>query len=109
MRRFVTPELWVAHVGSNAPDGWRTYLLYAGKGMGLLNHGHKGPELTAVLRGAFRDEGGVYRRGDLAETDVVDVHEPKVEGDDPCLCLISAQGGVAIKGLGRLLRPFLQV
>lgn len=108
-RRFVTPTLWVAHVHSNAPDGWRTYLLHAGKGQGLLQHSHKGPELTTVIQGAFRDEETLYQPGDFAEADCDVDHRPKVEGDQSCLCLISAQGGVKVRGLAILLQPMLQV
>ena len=109
MRRFVAPDLWVAHILSNAPDGWRTYLLHAGKGARLLQHGHRGAELTTVIYGAFRDETGIYGPGDFAEADDGLDHRPAVEGDHACLCLISAEGGVRAGGLGRLLQPLLQV
>jgi putative transcriptional regulator len=108
-RRFVAPDLWVAHVRSNAPDGWRTYLLHAGKGARLLQHGHQGVELTTVISGAFRDETGLYGPGDFAEADEALDHRPAVEGDGACLCLISAEGGVRARGLARLLQPLLQV
>lgn len=108
-RRFVGPALWIAHVHSNAPAGWRTYLLYAGKGKRLLEHGHKGAEMTAVLHGAFRDETGLYGPGDLAQAEEGQVHRPEVMAEEPCLCLVSAQGGVKTRGLGRLLQLFLQV
>jgi putative transcriptional regulator len=108
-RRFVAPELWVAHVHSNAPDGWRTYLLHAGKGQRLLQHSHRGAELTTVVHGAFRDETGCYGPGDFVEANEDIDHRPAVEGDEGCLCLISAEGGVKVRGLGLLLQPLLQV
>lgn len=109
VRRFLAPDLWVAHVGSNAPDRWRTYLLHAGKGRRLLQHGHLGAELTSVIYGAFRDETGLYGPGDFAEADEALDHRPAVDGDGACLCLISAKGGVRARGLARLLQPLLQV
>lgn len=108
-RRFVAPDLWVAHVQSNAPDGWRTYLLHAGKGARLLQHGHQGAELTTVIYGAFRDETGLYGPGDFAEVDDGLEHRPAVAGEEACLCLIAAEGGVRVRGFGRLLQPLLQV
>jgi len=108
-RRFLAPELWVAHVHSNAPDGWRTYLLHAGKGQRLLQHGHRGAELTTVVYGAFRDETGCYGPGDFAEASDELNHRPAVDGEGACLCLISAEGGVKARGLGLLLQPMLQV
>lgn len=109
VRRFVAPGLWVAHVRSHTPDHWRTYLLHAGKGASLLRHGHQGAELTTVIYGAFRDETGLYGPGDFAEADEALNHRPAVDGDGPCLCLISAKGGVRALGLARLLQPLLQV
>jgi putative transcriptional regulator len=108
-RRFVAPDLWVAHVHSNAPDGWRTYLLHAAPGQGLLEHGHQGAEMTTVLSGAFRDGASVYRAGDFVECGVDLEHRPQVDGEESCLCLIVAEGGVKVRGLARLLQPLLQV
>ncbi len=108
-RRFVAPDLWVAHIQSSAPDGWRTYLLHAGKGARLLQHGHLGAELTTVIYGAFRDQTGLYGPGDFAEADEGVDHCPTVEGDEACLCLIAAEGGVKARGFARLLQPLLQV
>ncbi len=108
-RRFVAPDLWIAHVQSNAPDGWRTYLLHAGPGQGLLEHGHKGPEMTTVLSGAFRDDTGLYRAGDFVECGAELEHRPRVDGETACLCLIVAEGGVKVRGAARLLQPLLQV
>ncbi len=108
-RRFVSPDLWIAHVHSHARDGWRTYLLHAGKGNRLLQHSHRGPELTTVVYGAFRDETGRYGPGDFVEANDEIDHRPAVDGDEPCMCLISAQGGVKVGGLARLLQPLLQV
>ncbi len=108
-RRFVLPGMWVAQVRSNAPDRWRTYLLHAGQGQRLLEHDHRGPEMTVILSGAFRDALGVYRAGDFVEANAGGSHRPAVEGDEACLCLISAEGGVKVEGLARLLQPYLQV
>lgn len=108
-RRFVAPQLWVAHVHSNAPDGWRTYLVHAVKGQSLLQHSHRGAELTTVVHGGFRDETGHYSAGDFVEADDEIEHRPAVDGDEACLCLITAQGPVKVQGLALLLQPFLQV
>ena len=81
-----------------APDGWRTYLLHARPGQGLLEHGHKGCEMTAVISGAFRDDTGLYRAGDFIECGMDLEHRPKVEGEAACL---GFAGGFA-DGLGGL-------
>ena len=44
-------------------------LLYIPAGQSAPDHGHSGMELTLVLRGAFKDESGHYRAGDIEITD----------------------------------------
>lgn len=108
-RRWVGPGIWVAPVASNHADGWRTYLLRVPAGVEVPHHGHNGPEFTTVLHGAFRDESGLYRPGDFAESGEGLEHHPAVDGDAPCLCLISGQGGVRATGILRLIQPFIGV
>jgi putative transcriptional regulator len=108
-RRFAGPGLWVAPVRSRRPDGWRTYLLRAPSGAVVPQHGHKGPEYTVVLRGAYRDGDVRYGAGDFATCDEGDRHDLKAEGPDPCLCLISSRGGIRGRGLARLLHAWLGV
>jgi putative transcriptional regulator len=108
-RRWVGPGIWVAPVPSKRPDGWRTYLLRMPPGVKAPYHGHNGPEFTTVLQGAFRDETSLYRPGDFAESGEGLEHHPAVEGDAPCLCLISGQGGVRATGILRLIQPLIGV
>jgi putative transcriptional regulator len=108
-RRWVGPGIWVAPVRSNTPDGWRTYLLCAPRGMALPHHGHHGPEFTAVLQGAFVDEGGIYGPGDFAESGEELEHHPVVQGDQACICLISGHGGLKATGILRFIQPLLGV
>jgi putative transcriptional regulator len=108
-RRWVGPGIWVAPVRSNRPDGWRTYLLCVPRGVAMPHHGHNGPEFTAVLQGAFVDEGSVYSPGDFAESGEELEHHPAVQGEQPCICLISGHGGVRATGILRLIQPLLGV
>ncbi|MDB5458914.1 MAG: anti-ECFsigma factor, ChrR, partial [Caulobacteraceae bacterium] len=108
-RRWLGPGLWVAPVRSNRPDGWRTYLLRAPPRLKLPRHGHNGPEFAAVLQGAFRDETGLYRPGDFAESGEELEHHPRVEDDGPCVCLVSGHGGMRATGIWRLIQPLIGV
>ena len=108
-RRWVGPGIWVAPVRSNTPDGWRTYLLRVPKGVAMPHHGHNGPEFTAVLQGAFHDQGSIYGPGDFAESGEGLEHHPAVEGDEACICIISGQGGVKATGILRLIQPLIGV
>lgn len=108
-RRFVAPGVWVAPIASREADGWRTYLLRAPTGISVPHHGHNGAEYTVILRGAFVDGDGHYGVGDFAACGEGEDHQPRAEGPDPCICLISGQGGIRAQGLLRLLQPLLGV
>ncbi len=108
-RRFVAPGFWAAPVRSRHADGWRTYLLRAPAGATVPHHDHAGPEFIVLLRGAYRDDTGRYGEGDFTENGAGDAHQPKIEPDGPCVCLVSGQGGIKASGLARLLKPLLGV
>jgi putative transcriptional regulator len=109
-RRFVAPGYWIAPVPSKHADGWRTYLLRAPPGMGVPHHGHNGAEYTVVLRGAVLDGEGHYTLGDFSVRDETEAHQPQAEGPDPCICLITGQGGLKAHGpILRLLQPLLGI
>jgi putative transcriptional regulator len=69
--------------------GGNLRLFRVGPGHTLPRHGHHGSELTIVLCGSFIDEIGRFARGDVAELDADVVHQPVVDTDDDCICLIA--------------------
>lgn len=70
-------------------------------------HGHQGSELTMVLRGAYSDEIGCFKVGDVADTDPDIEHQPIVNGNEECICLIATDAPLKFKGIiPRLLQPF---
>jgi putative transcriptional regulator len=56
-------------------------------------HGHSNRDVTLVLEGAFRDEFGVYQRGDIAFAEPGQHHRPEVVGDKDCICLVAKEPG----------------
>lgn len=78
-------------------------------GYGAPRHGHGGVELTLVLHGAFADETGVYRTGDLAVATPALTHRPVAQGVDTCLTYAVSHAPMQLTGvLGfaqRLLTP----
>jgi predicted ChrR family anti-sigma factor len=52
-----------------------------------------------VIAGAFLDDSGRYAQGDFACTDEAITHSPNVTEDVECLCLISADAPMRLKGL----------
>lgn len=66
----------------------RATLLRIGAGWKMPAHGHGGTELALVLAGGYVDETGRYRRGDVQEATSDIHHQPAVDPDEPCLCLL---------------------
>jgi len=102
-RKWVAPGVWAAAVDTpHAPQN-RVYVLSVGVGMPTAQHTHSGAEFCTVLRGAYRDKLGVFRAGDFAAADTMLEHQPRVEGDEPCVCLFATEGRLKPRGLiGRL-------
>lgn len=65
-------------------------------------HSHGEPDVTLVLQGAFADDWGEYRRGDLAFAAPGERHAPATLGDEVCVCLVATPEGrpsVDLKGV----------
>lgn len=109
-KRWVAPGVWVAAVDTPHAAEDRVYLLSVAPGMPTARHEHAGAEFCTVLRGAFRDEVGVFRAGDFAAAERDLNHQPVVEGDEPCICLFATEGRLKAKGLiGKVAFAFANV
>ncbi len=67
-------------------------------GKTLPHHTHTGLELTCIISGSFVDGATRYTAGDLAEVEGDLKHQPVIDGDVPCLCVIATEG-VRFSGL----------
>jgi putative transcriptional regulator len=93
-------------VGSE--DGCRVFMLKAAPGIRLPRHRHTGTEWTCVFEGAFRHDLGRFGPGDFDEADESDEHNPSVEDQMPCICLVALQGSIKLQSwMGRLLQPLI--
>ncbi len=102
-RRWVAPGVWVAAVETpHAPEN-RVYVLSVAKGMVSARHEHSGAEYCTVLKGAYRDELGVFAAGDFAAAGADLNHQPIVQGDEACVCLFATEGRLKAQGwIGRM-------
>jgi putative transcriptional regulator len=88
----------------------RARLLHIPAGTGVPDHGHRGMELTLVLRGAFCDEGGRFGPGDVEIADSDLEHTPVAEEGEDCICLAVTDAPLRFSGLmPRLAQPFLKI
>ena len=98
-KKWVAPGVWVAGVDTpHAPQN-RVYLLSVAAGGLTARHEHSGAEFCTVLKGAYRDELGVFAAGDFAAADSDLDHQPIVDGDETCVCLFATEGRLKARGL----------
>jgi putative transcriptional regulator len=83
-------------------------LLRIGKGRKMPEHGHGGEELTVMLRGSYTDHTGRYTVGDVADLDEDIEHQPIVDSDEDCICLVATEAPAKFKSIwARLAQPFI--
>lgn len=80
------------------------------KGGTVVEHDHRGLEITVVLEGSFSDKNGVYQRGDFLVKKPGDTHQPTAARNHDCLCLSICEAPVKVTGLmGFFINPFLNI
>jgi putative transcriptional regulator len=85
-------------------------LIKVAPGIELPEHGHRGEELTLLLRGSYHDEVGTFRTGDVADLDDETEHRPVADATTGCICLIASEKKARFKGLlARLMQPFIGI
>jgi putative transcriptional regulator len=109
--RFIHPKLRWARVEIPGAEQDRVILLKIAAGFAAPAHGHGGLELTQVLAGGFSDGRDDYEPGDLVEADEsLRDHEPRVIGDEDCLCLAAVEQPLRLNSLlGRLFQPLMGI
>lgn len=75
-------------------------------GMLVPHHVHWGAEYVLVLDGGYQDGDKQFRRGDFAALDLGDTHQPNVDPDKACLCLVVQD---APMWQSMLVDPFLRL
>lgn len=90
-------------------DGCASSLLWVRAGKAMPSHTHHGTELTLVLKGGFRDEGGHFVTGDIAFADDDVDHKPIADDGEDCICFAVTVGRLQLTGpVGRWFDPFLR-
>ncbi|NNF24361.1 MAG: transcriptional regulator [Rhodobacteraceae bacterium] len=85
-------------------------LLRIPAGTELPDHGHRGTEMTLVLKGAFCDEHDRFARGDIEIADEDVQHTPIAEEGEDCICLAASDAPLRFTGLlPRIMQPFARI
>ena len=94
----------------HSDEGGTARLLLIPAGKAMPEHSHHGTEMTLVLKGAFRDEDGVFARGDLEVADTETNHQPIAEPGEDCICLVATNAKLKFQGLlPRIAQPFVGI
>lgn len=96
----------ISYYDIDCQSGGVSRLMRIAPGKTLLPHTHEGNELTLVLEGSFCDEIGRFARGDVADLDEQVEHQPLVDSNTDCICLIATDAPLKFTSLlGRLVQP----
>ncbi len=91
-------------------DGCKATLFRLQAGQGVPHHTHDGTEITLVLRGAFSDGTGHYKKGQISIADGTVDHRPIADEDEDCICFAVTDAPLRLTGpLGRFIAPFIRV
>lgn len=90
-------------------DAFKAKLMRLRPGSVMPLHTHRGPEYTLVLAGGYSDVGEQFAPGDFDVRDRDHKHQPVVDDDGECLCLVVLDAPVKLTGvLGTMINPFLR-
>lgn len=85
-------------------------LLRIPAGAPVPEHGHRGLELTVILRGALIDDDERFVVGDVEEANDDLQHQPRAGAEEDCICLAVTDAPLRFKSLiVRLAQPFLKI
>lgn len=74
-------------------------LLHIPGGTAIPDHGHRGTEMTLVLKGAFQDEFDRFARGDVEIANEHLNHTPVAEAGEDCICLAATDAPLKFSGI----------
>jgi putative transcriptional regulator len=102
--RWISRGLWRRRVA--VAGGGQLCLLRGAPGVKVPEHGHKGSELTMVLRGTLIDSAGEYGPGDVCDLDEEVEHIPAA-GAEGCICVVAQDHPARFHSWAvRLARPW---
>ena len=104
--RRLGPGVWHHRIKLSPGVQGDLRLLKIAPGKRMPMHGHGGTELTLVLDGAYHDESGCYRGGDVQDIDGDEEHLPIADEKLGCICVVASERPARYKNIvNRLLQP----
>lgn len=104
------PGLKQYNLGSQPRKEGAFKLLSLAPGSRMSKHTHQHRELTFIVSGSYSDEMGQFKAGDIADLSADHHHQPHVDSEQPCICLIATDAPVKFDGLfGKIVQPFVGI
>lgn len=108
--RFVAPGVRQHVIRRDASSGSSLFMLKIDPGKEVPEHRHGGTEMTVILSGSYRDALGHFGVGDIADLDEHVEHQPKVDSDAPCICLVATEAPTQFQGrINQLVQRFVGI
>lgn len=108
--RAAAPGIATHRLPTSSGSNGSLILLKIAPGKKVPEHGHGGTEMTLILSGSYRDAIGRFAPGDVADLDEHVEHQPVVDSDVPCICLVATESPTRFKGFfSRLLQPLVGI
>lgn len=89
--RFAGPGSMISHLWQDDAGG-RMWMFKSRAGTITPVHTHSGIEWTLILQGGYTTKEGHFLRGDLHQVDEHDEHQPVMDDDEDCICLVFTEG-----------------
>lgn len=104
--RLMGPGMSNARLWDGAA-GEKLWLLRAKGGIVVPEHGHTGEEWTLVLNGSYHTD-SQFVAGDIEMADDDIDHQPMIDADEECICLVFTSGPLRFKSLAaKVAQPFI--
>jgi anti-sigma factor ChrR (cupin superfamily) len=84
----IAPGIRAHEVRNDPARGIRSCLIWADAGAVHPTHRHLGEEDILILKGALRDERGVYREGEICRSRRGEIHSESILPDGECICFV---------------------
>lgn len=91
-------------------ESGKLFLMRIAPGRSMPEHGHGGEEMTLVLEGAYSDKLGRFAAGDIADLGDDVEHQPVVDQDRACICLVATEAPTRFRSWpARILQPLIGI
>lgn len=106
----IAPGLAQVQIPLSSSSRGELRLIKVAPGQAFPVHGHKGSEMTLVLRGSYRDALGQYLPGDVSDLCDDAEHAPVADAVEGCICLLASEARVKFKSpFARLIQPLVGI